>query len=420
MRRSPVTPRGYGVGGAGLVLAAVGFAFGYPELAVVGATGVVALGSAVLYGVWRPTLDVQRVAEPDRVACGEGSNVTLHVHNSSAMLAATMIAEDACGRIGIDGRIVDRAIVPVPVLRLRSGATTDVRYPVPTGRRGVVQVGPLRVTRRDPLGLISLGRDHGGTARIWVHPHIHPLQAIPAGITRSLDGRVDRVPHGSITFDTLREYVMGDELRHVHWRTSAKVGELMVREHLDTSLPRIVVLLDDRAESYPSPSTPDDEIAEFEAACEAAASVVAAAVREDLPIVLHTVCGQAAPGQHHPGGLSPGRGNSSARPHLDALAEAAPHSGTPDAEGFDHRLTDAANRLRQHRPGDTLIYLTGTAGLSDLGLIGALRGPFPAVVTGVFGPISPQDPGTGGSDMLMMRAEDAADFAAEWDGVARW
>lgn len=428
-----ITPRGYGLAGAGLVLAAFGFVFGYPELAVVGATGVVALLCALLYGTWRPTLDVRRTVDPDRVARGEGSRVTLGVRNSSRMLAATMVAEDACGRVGGDGRVVDRAIVPVPVLRLRAGAATDVDYAVPTGRRGVVQVGPLRVTRRDPLGLISMGRDHGGVARIWVHPRIHPLQAVPAGISRSLDGRVDRVPHGSITFDTLREYVIGDELRHVHWRTSAKVGELMVREHLDTSLPRMVVLLDDRAGSYPAPSTPDAEIparpagitpirsitdmvrgvissgqreiAEFESACEAAASVVAAAVREDLPVVLHTVSGHAVPGLR-----------GSARAHLDALAEAEPRHGSED----DSRLVDAANRLRQHRPGDTLVYLTGVAGLADLGLISALRGPFPSVVTGVFGPIDPQDPGTGASGMLMLRAEDALDFAAEWDGVARW
>ena len=112
-------------------------------------------------------------------------------------------------------------------------------------------VGPLRVTRHDPLGLVAVARGHGETVRVWVHPRIHPLTAVPAGVARSLDGRVDRVPHGSITFDTLREYVIGDELRHVHWRTSARVGELMVREHLDTSLPRMVVLLDDRSESYP-------------------------------------------------------------------------------------------------------------------------------------------------------------------------
>jgi uncharacterized protein (DUF58 family) len=191
----------------------------------------------------------------------------------------------------------------------------------------------------------------------------------------------------------------------VHWRTSAKVGELMVREHLDTSLPRIVVLLDDRAGSYPASSTPDGEVAEFESACEAAASVIAAAVREDLSIVLHTVSGHAVPGQR-----------GSARAHLDALAEAELRPGSDD----DTRLVDAANRLRQHRPGDTLVYLTGVTGLADLGLISALRGPFPSVVTGVFGPIDPQDPGTGASGMLMLRSEDALDFAAEWDGVARW
>jgi uncharacterized protein (DUF58 family) len=403
-----ITPRGYGLAGAGLVLAALGFMFGYPELAVVGATGVVALLCALLYGTWRPTLDVERSVDPDRVARGEGSRVTLGVRNASRLLAATMVAEDACGRVGGDGRVVDRTIVAVPVLRLRASAATEVDYPVPTGRRGVVQVGPLRVTRRDPLGLISMGRDHGGVARIWVHPRIHPLQAVPAGISRSLDGRVDRVPHGSITFDTLREYVMGDELRHVHWRTSAKVGELMVREHLDTSLPRIVVLLDDRAGSYPPPSTSDGraaagETAEFESACEAAASVVAAAVREDLSVVHHTVNGPAVPGVR-----------GSARAHLDALAEAElrPDGGSG--------LADAANRLRQHRPGDTLVYLTGVAGVADLGLISALRGPFPSVVTGVFGPVDPQDPGTGASGMLLLRAEDAIDFAAEWDGVARW
>ena len=108
-------------------------------------------------------------------------------------------------------------------------------------------------------------------------------------MARSLDGRVDRVPHGTITFDSLREYVVGDELRRVHWRTSAKVGELMVREQLDTSLPRLVVLLDDRAAAHPARG---DGVAEtFESACEAAASIVAAAVREDLPVTLLLVAG---------------------------------------------------------------------------------------------------------------------------------
>lgn len=405
--RSPITPRGLGTTAAGLVLAAAGFAFGYPELLLLGATALVALGCALTYGLWRPRLEVARAVDPDRVSRGEGSWVTLTVRNTSRFLAASMIAEDSCGRLAADGQtIADRVSIAVPVLRLRAGSARDVGYPVPTGRRGVIQVGPLRVTRRDPLGLISLGRDHGGTAAIWVHPRILSLHAVPAGVSRSMDGRVDRVPHGSITFDTLREYVVGDELRSVHWRTSAKVGELMVREHLDTSLPRLVVLLDDRAGSYPAPAAPGEEIEPFESACEAAASIVAAAVREDLPVVLHLVGGRAVTGHR-----------GSAQTQLDALAEAAPHAADTEP---DARLANAVNRLRQHRPGDTLIYLTGTGGLADLGLVGSLRGPFPTVVAGVLGPADPQEPPAGGAGLIMLRADDGDEFAAEWEGVSRW
>jgi uncharacterized protein (DUF58 family) len=228
------------------------------------------------------------------------------------------------------------------------------------------------------------------------------MRAVPAGVSRSLDGRLDRVPHGAITFDTLREYVIGDELRHVHWRTSAKVGELMVREHLDTSLPRLVVLLDDRAASWADRDTAGS--ASFESACEAAASIVAAATREDLPITLHLVSGPAAGG---------GRIRGAAGALLDLLAEAEPTPGT--GEGM---LVTATNRLRQHRPGDTLVYLTGTAGLADLALVSGLKGPFPSVGVGVLGPRAAQEPEPAG--VLLLRADDGEDFAAVWDGVARW
>ncbi|GAA1368351.1 DUF58 domain-containing protein [Catellatospora chokoriensis] len=390
-----VTLRGVGLTVGGVALLATGFTFGYPELAVLGATAVIAQLHALIHAALRPRLSVTRSVEPDRVARGEGSTVTLTVRNTGRFGAATLVAHDQCGRAG------QRATVPVPLLRLRPGTDTDVSYPVPTDRRGVVDVGPLQVTRRDPLGLVSVSRSHGDTARIWVYPKSHLIQAVPAGISRSLDGRLDRVPHGAITFDTLREYVIGDELRHVHWRTSAKVGELMVREHLDTSLPQLVVLLDDRAGSWADRDTTGS--ASFESACEAAASIVSAATREDLPVTLHLVTGPAAGG---------GRIRGAARALLDLLAEAEP------APGGDELLVTATSRLRQHRPGDTLIYLTGTAGLADLALVSGLKGPFPSVAVGVLGPRLATEPQPAG--VLLLRAEDGEDFAAVWDGVARW
>jgi uncharacterized protein (DUF58 family) len=234
------------------------------------------------------------------------------------------------------------------------------------------------------------------------------------------------VPHGSITFDALREYVIGDELRHVHWRTTARVGELMVREHVDTSLPRIVVLLDDRAHGYVDAKDRESEL--FESACEAAASIVAAAVREDLPVALHLVSGAAADS----GGRRPVHG---AREYLDLLAEAALHgdtnggatshgdtNGGATSHGDAHGGTKpafrtATDRLRQRPLGDTLVYLTGAAARADLGLVAALQGTYPSVVVGVFGAGPPTPPA---GRLVVLDARDGVEFAAEWDGVRAW
>ncbi|MFF0255794.1 DUF58 domain-containing protein [Micromonospora zamorensis] len=390
-----ITARGVGLLVAAVVLLGVGFRFAYPELTLLGAAAGAAVGYAALVAAWRPRLTVTRLADPDRVARGEPASMTLTVRNAGRLRSANLLAEDRCG---------DRS-VPVPVLRLRPGRDTQVRYDVPTHRRGVVPVGPLRVTRRDPLGLVALARPYGATVPVWVYPRVHPLTAVPTGAGRSLDGRVDGVPHGSITFDSLREYVVGDELRRVHWRTSARVGELMVRENVDTSLPRLVVLLDNRATAHPERV---GGVAEsFESACEAAASIVTAAHRADLPVVLLFAAAQPA-ASVTPGGELDGGG---ALGPLDRLAAA-------ELSSDDDAVRAATTRLRQDRLGDTLIFLTGPGGRGELGHVGALRGAYPSVVVGVFGAAEPTPPGAAG--LVVVDAADGAQFAAEWDGVRRW
>ncbi|MFG1993786.1 DUF58 domain-containing protein [Actinoplanes sp. NPDC048988] len=379
-RRTGVTGRGAGLVVAGAGLIAVGFRYGYPDLALLGAAAVVALVCAVGFALWRPRLGVERVADPDRVARGEPARMTLTVRNTSRMRAANLVASDRCGG----------GAVPVPLLRLRPGRDTTVDYAVPTSRRGVVPVGPLRVTRGDPLALVTLSRTYGEIAHVWVHPRIHLLRAVPAGMARSLDGRIDKVPQGTITFDTLREYVIGDEMRRVHWRSSAKVGQLMVREQLDTSEPTIVVLLDDRAVAHPEVR---DGVAEsFEAACEAAASIVAAAVREDLPASLHLVSEVAAGA------------------YLDVLTEATLRAGD---------LAATLRRMRSRRLGDTLIFLTGPGGRGDLGAVSGLRGPYAVVLAGLLGDRDGA-PVSAGDGLIVIDAADGAEFAAAWDGVRGW
>ncbi|MGC4747574.1 DUF58 domain-containing protein [Micromonospora sp. DT201] len=393
-----ITARGVGLLVAAIVLLGAGFRFAYPELTLLGAAAGAAVGYAALVAAWRPRLTVTRRADPDRVARGEPASMTLTVRNTGRLRSANLLAEDRCGE----------RTVPVPVLRLRPGRDTEVRYDVPTHRRGVVPVGPLRVTRRDPLGLVALARPYGAAVPVWVHPRIHPLTAVPRGSGRSLDGRVDGVPHGSITFDSLREYVVGDELRRVHWRTSARVGELMVRENVDTSLPRLVVLLDNRAAAHPQRA---GGVAEsFESACEAAASIVTAAHRADLPVLL--LFAAANPDSEAEAGTPGGDPDvGQALGPLDRLAAA-------ELSGDDNAVRAATTRLRQDRLGDTLIFLTGAGGRDELGHVGALRGAYPSVVVGVFGAAEPTPPGAAG--LVVVDAADGAQFAAEWDGVRRW
>jgi uncharacterized protein (DUF58 family) len=385
-----LTGRGIGLLVAGAALFVAGFRFGYPELAVLGVAAVVADLSALAFVAWRPRLGIRREADPDRVFRGETCRLTLDVSNASRFFGTSLVARD---------RLRPGGSIGVPLVRLRPGRTTRVSYPVPTVRRGLVRIGPLEITRRDPLGLVGAVRRYGPAVTVWVRPKVHPIAAVPIGLSRSMDGRVDRVPHGSITFAALREYVIGDDLRHVHWRTSARVGELMVREHVDTTLPRIVVLLDDRSVGHGVDPSGEST---FEAACEAAASVLVAAVRADVHVELQLVTGKAAAGGHaEAGGM------------LDLLAEAnLVDDAEPDA------VQVAAERLRVRRVGDTLLYLSGPARQEDLGILAGLRGAYPSIIAGLFGPVEAGLTATSG--VLVVGAADGADFAAAWDGVRAW
>ena len=322
--------------------------------------------------------------------------MALRVRKAGRFGRATIVARDRCGA----------ALVPVPLVRLRAGRSA-VSYPVPTVRRAVLEIGPMVVSRGDPFGLAHSDRAFGGRARVWVHPTVHPIQAIPVGTVRSLEGRVDAVAHGSITFHALREYVVGDDLRHVHWRTSARIGELMVREHVDTSEPRITVLLDDRLAAYQvAPAIVDGSVVAgreaYEASCEAAASVLVAALRAGLATELHLVGGRSAAG-------------GSATPFLDLLADAELYGEADGVTGGDE-LRIAVERLRHRRLGDTLVFLTGPRRAEDVLVVGALRDLYPSVVVGRLGATDRGRAVTGG--LLVINAESGADFAASWDGRA--
>lgn len=94
----------------------------------------------------------------------------------------------------------------------------------------------------------------------------------------------DTADDGTLTFHSLREYVLGDDLRRVHWRSTARSGRLMVRRMIDVSLPTTTVVLDTSRDSYRDPEA-------FETAVDVAASVAGAAVLNHFPIRILTSAG---------------------------------------------------------------------------------------------------------------------------------
>jgi uncharacterized protein (DUF58 family) len=398
------TRRGVAVLATGLALAGAGYGFGYRELVALGVVAVLVFLAALGVAGSRPSVVVDRVAEPRRVIRGELCTAVVNVRSTTRWRRQVLVGEER-----IRHGDTPAASVPVPLIRLRPTAGSFLRYPLPSRQRGVVDVGPMELSRRDPLGLVASTRRYGGVERVWVHPRWYPLRTVPVGASRSLDGVVDAAQYGSITFHALREYVPGDDLRHVHWRTSAHIGELMVREHVETSLPRIVVLVDDRAAAQPATTMVDP----LEETMDAAASVVLAGLRAGLHVELHLVSGRSVTPQVAGGALAGGGVGvpvAGAGPYLDLLTEA---QRTADAS-----LPAAVHKLRARHRGDTLVLLTGSHDGGDLEQVALLRDVYPTVVAGVFGEGRPLPGGLPG--VILMSVRTAAEFPARWDGVSRW
>ena len=151
--------------------------------------------------------------------------------------------------------------------------------------RGVHAVGPVTYEKTDPVGVISRRFETGSAVTLLVAPQVTDLPVFAGGLTNDLDGATSQqLSMSDLAFHALREYAPGDDLRHVHWRSSAKAGELLVRQFHETRRGHVTILLDPAQSSYP-------RRADFELAVSVATSIALRAVRDDLDTYFR--CGQA-------------------------------------------------------------------------------------------------------------------------------
>ena len=200
------------------------------------------------------------------------------------------------------------------------GGVRELSYPVRSDLRGRFTIGPLQVRIADPFGLVELARSFPSTTTLVVTPQVMPLP--PARLTGELVGRRRRPAPGSAAAGeddvVARAYRDGDELRRVHWRSTARYGELMVRREEQRWRNRATVLLDTRRDAHRGPG----RVPSFEFAVSAAASIGVHLAREGM---------DGAAG-HRPGPGHRHRGRS------EAVAAGRPVRGGPLARSLEPAL----------------------------------------------------------------------------------
>jgi uncharacterized protein (DUF58 family) len=254
-----ITTRGWAALGAAAALVLLYAGFGEPELF---AGGVFLVGSviagALIVRRSRPDADLTRQITPLRLHEGDRARVEIRIHARRPL--RPLIIEDEVSKLG-------RA--RFATARAARNTTVSAHYEIVCRPRGVYQIGPAELIISDPLDLAAVRATTGGVDRLVVYPAIEPLSGFPA--TRGHDPSVQsahpsHAPSGGDDFFTLREYRQGDDLRRVHWPSSAKRDELMIRQLEIPWQSRALVLLDTRAKTH----TPES----FEHAVKGAASVL--------------------------------------------------------------------------------------------------------------------------------------------------
>ncbi|MFO7549443.1 MAG: DUF58 domain-containing protein [Acidimicrobiia bacterium] len=254
--------RGWAVAGCGLGLLVVWAALGELELLGVATLLVGSVVFAIVLTRWtRPRVEVSRRLAPALVHEGDRAAVRVTITNPGRRRLADLTIVDEVRGLG-DARF--------DVAALGAGESVEATYHILCRPRGVYDVGPTRVSTSDPLGLASVAWTGGARDRLIVYPETEELVGFP--VTRGRDpanhaSRPEFSHRGGEDFYTMREYRVGDDLRRVHWPSSAKRDELMIRQ-LETPWKSLaLVMLDVRARAYETPDC-------FEKAVSGAASVV--------------------------------------------------------------------------------------------------------------------------------------------------
>lgn len=341
------TTRGWALLGAGLALIVLWWLLGDEELLLTGVFLILGEGAALAYvRLYRPVLRVGRRLGTTTVSSGETVQVTLSLNNPRRRIMRNLSVIDVVEQLGS---------ARFEVSRIAPSETVTATYRVMCRPRGIYQVGPSQAISSDPLGLAELPAGHGPIDHLVVYPTVERLNGFP--VVRGQDpsmaaARPEHAQRGGEDFYTLREYQRGDDLRRVHWPSSAKMDRLMIRQLETPWQSRALIMLDVRPSVYES-----DEA--FETAVSGAASVVTHLVRSGFEADLWS---------GDPKALDATRYSAA----MERLALVQPN---PDVN-----LEAVAAHMRQKGGGGALVIVTGTADRSLVSVQRLLARDYPTTV----------------------------------------
>ena len=282
-----LTTRGRSFMAAGGAAVVCGLAIPEPDLVRVGALLIILPAvSALIARRSRYRLSCARSLDPPRVPAGQPATVTARVENVSRLRTGVLLAEDiAPYTLGSRPRFVLDEIEP--------GGHRELNYQIRPDTRGRFTIGPLRVRVADAFGLVEISRSFSTTSTLVVTPRIFSLPRVTAQSSWLGEGDGGMRTISAIGEDDAapRVYQDGDSLHRVHWKSTARYGELMVRREEHQWRNSASVFLDTRRSAH-SGSGPAST---FETAVSAAASIGAHLSGEGFRARLITEAGEIAP-----------------------------------------------------------------------------------------------------------------------------
>ncbi len=243
---SALTTRGRAFIAAGLTCLVCAVVLGQQDLIRIGLfLLLIPLLTVIFVSRARYRLSSSRGVHPTRVQVGSAARVTLRLENNGRMPSNLVLVEDTVPyALGTRARFVLDEVGP----RWRR----ELGYTVRSEARGRFPIGPLQVRISDPFGMIELTRGFHARTTITVTPVVHPLPSGQLGgeWTGTGDNRPRAFAAAGAEDVTVREYRDGDDLRRVHWPSSARADELMVRREEQPFQTRATLVIDTRQSAH--------------------------------------------------------------------------------------------------------------------------------------------------------------------------